>query len=216
MKTLEVIDTGKVSYLDSYDLQLRCLEDLKEDEEKPGYLIITEPTPTITKGIRGEDSEIFLSEDERKKKGIELIEIRRGGRVTFHGPGQVVIYPILNLVHFKKSVKWYIESLEKVVTLTLENLGIKVHKKDGLVGIFTERGKICAIGVEVKRWKTLHGIAINHDILLDYFGSINPCGLGDLGVTSVSNEGKKVRREEIIELFKSNFSKVFEVGFLYE
>jgi len=213
MKTLEVIDTGKVSYLDSYDLQLRCLVDLKEDKGKPGYLIITEPTPTITKGIRGEDSEIFLSEDERKKKGIELIEIRRGGRVTFHGPGQVVIYPILNLVHFKKSVKWYIESLEKVVTLTLENLGIKVHKKDGLVGVFTERGKICAIGVEVKRWKTLHGIAINHDILLDYFGSINPCGLGDLGVTSVSNEGKKVRRDEIIDLFKSNFSKVFEVGF---
>ena len=211
MKKLKTIDTGRVSYLDSYNLQLELLETLKKEESNPGYLIITEPNPTITKGIRGEDSEIFLSEIEREKKGIELIEIRRGGKVTFHGPGQVVVYPILNLSHFKKSIKWYIESLEKVVTLTLENLGIITHKKDNIVGIFTEKGKICAIGVEVKRWKTLHGIAINHDIMLDYFSSINPCGLGELGVTSISREGKDVTREKIIEYFLNNFAKVFEV-----
>jgi lipoyl(octanoyl) transferase len=213
VKKLKIVDTGRVGYLDSYNLQLEYLETLKKDEGIPGYLIVTEPNPTITKGIRGEDSEIFLTKEEREKKGIELIDIRRGGKVTFHGPSQVVIYPILNLSHFKKSIKWYIESLEEVVTLTLENLGIKVHRKDGIVGIFTEKGKICAIGVEVKRWKTLHGIAINHEIDLNYFRSINPCGLGDLGVTSILNEGKKIRREEIIDLFKSNFSKVFEVEF---
>lgn len=211
MKNLKVIDTGRIPYLESYDLQLKCFDNLVSDKEVFGHLIITEPNPTITKGIRGEDTEIYISKEQREEKGIELIDIRRGGKVTFHGPGQVVIYPILNLSHFKKSIKWYIETLEDVVILTLEGLGIKTHKKEGIVGIFTENGKICAIGVEVKKWRTLHGIAINHEVNLDYFGNINPCGLNDLGVTSVLNEGKKVTRKEIVDLFKLNFSKIFSV-----
>ena len=211
MKDIKVIDTGKVPYLESYDLQMKFFDNLISDKEIFGYLIITEPNPTITKGIRGEDTEIFISKEERKKKGIELIDIRRGGKVTFHGPGQIVIYPILNLSHFKKSIKWYIESLEDVVILTLEELGIKTHKKEGIIGIFTENGKICAIGVEVKKWRTLHGIAINHEVVLDYFNNINPCGLNDLGVTSILNEGVKISRDEIINLFKLNFSIIFNV-----
>jgi lipoyl(octanoyl) transferase len=212
MKDIKVIDTGRVPYLKSYDLQLKFLENLNNCQEDFGYLIITEPNPTITKGIRGEDTEIFLSPEQVQEKGIELIDIRRGGKVTFHGPGQIVIYPILNLTHFKKSIKWYIESLEDVVILTLEELGIKVHKKEGIIGIFTEKGKICAIGIEVKKWRTLHGIAINHEVVLDYFNNINPCGLSDLGVTSILNEGKKITREDIIDLFKLNFSKIFNVS----
>jgi lipoyl(octanoyl) transferase len=213
VKNLEIIDTGRVSYLDSYNLQLKFLENLNLDENKAGYLIITEPNPTITKGIRGKDKEIFLTKREREEKGIEVIDIRRGGKVTFHGPEQIVIYPILNLSHFKKSIKWYIESLEKVVILTLEELGIKVHKKDGIVGIFTHKGKICAIGVEIKRWKTLHGIAINHQVDLNYFNSINPCGLGELGVTSILNEGKIISRQDVVEAFKKNFAKIFNTTF---
>lgn len=211
MKDIKVIDTGRTPYLESYDLQMKFFNNLISDKEIAGNLIITEPNPTITKGIRGEDTEIFISKGEREEKGIELIDIRRGGKVTFHGPGQIVIYPILNLSHFKKSIKWYIESLEDIVILTLEGLGIKTHKKEGIVGIFTENGKICAIGVEVKKWRTLHGIAINHEVNLDYFNNINPCGLNNLGVTSVLNEGKKVSRKDIIDLFELNFSKVFDV-----
>jgi len=211
MKDIMVTDTGRVPYLKSYELQIKNFENLISDKEVFGHLIITEPNPTITKGIRGEDSEIFISKEEREKKGIELIDIRRGGKVTFHGPGQIVIYPILNLSHFNKSIKWYIESLEEVVILTLEELGIKAHKKEGLVGIFTQKGKICAIGVEVKKWRTLHGIAINHEVDLDYFNNINPCGISNLGVTSILNEGKKITREHIIDLFKLNFSKIFSV-----
>lgn len=212
MKGIEVTDTGRAPYLKSYDLQMKFFDNLVSHKEVFGHLIITEPNPTITKGIRGEDSEIFISRKDREKEGIELIDIRRGGKVTFHGPGQIVIYPILNLSHFKKSIKWYIESLEEVVILTLEGLGIKAHKKEGIVGIFTEKGKICAIGVEVKKWRTLHGIAINHEVSLDYFNNINPCGISSLGVTSILNEGKKITREDIIDLFKLNFSKVFGVS----
>lgn len=212
MKDIRVTDTGRVPYLKSYELQMKFFDNLISDQEVLGHLIITEPNPTITKGIRGEDSEIFISKEEREEKGIELIDIRRGGKVTFHGPGQIVIYPILNLSHFKKSIKWYIESLEDVVILTLEGLGIKAHKKDGIVGIFTEKGKICAVGVEVKKWRTLHGIAINHEVNLDYFNNINPCGISNLGVTSILNEGKKITREDILDLFKLNFSKIFNVS----
>ena len=107
MKDIRVTDTGRVPYLKSYELQMKFFDNLISDKEVLGHLIITEPNPTITKGIRGEDSEIFISKEEREEKGIELIDIRRGGKVTFHGPGQIVIYPILNLSHFKKSIKWY-------------------------------------------------------------------------------------------------------------
>jgi len=209
MKSIELIDTGRVSYMESYELQLKLLEELNISPEKPGYFVITEPNPTITKGIRGEDSEIFLPEDELERRGIEVVEIKRGGRVTFHGPGQIVIYPILNLNHFKKSIKWYIESLEEVVISTLTKLGIKAYKKAGIVGIFSDRGKVCAIGIEVKRWKTMHGIAINHEIDLEYFKSINPCGIGEMGVTSVANEGRDITRELIVEEFKKTFSEKF-------
>lgn len=195
--------------MESYELQLKLVEELNQRPEKPGYFIITEPDPTITKGIRGEDSEIFLPKEELERRGIEVVDIKRGGKVTFHGPGQVVIYPILNLNHFKKSIKWYIESLEEVVISTLTKLGVKVHKTDGIVGIFSDKGKVCAIGIEVKRWKTMHGIAINHEVDLEYFKSINPCGIGEMGVTSVANEGRSISRELIVEEFKNTFSKKF-------
>jgi len=214
MKSIELIDTGRVSYMESYELQLKLLEELNQEPEKAGYFIITEPDPTITKGIRGEDSEIFLPQAELERKGIEVVDIKRGGKVTFHGPGQVVIYPILNLNHFKKSIKWYIESLEEVVISTLTKLGVKVHKNDGIVGIFSDKGKVCAIGIEVKRWKTMHGIAINHEIDLGYFKSINPCGIGEMGVTSVANEGRDITRELIVEEFKKTFSKKFCVDII--
>ena len=211
MKEVEVIDTGRVSYMTSYNMQLEYHKKLKDNPELPGRIVITEPDPTITKGIRGEESEIFIPQSERERRGIEVVDIKRGGRVTFHGPGQVVIYPLLNLNHFKKSIKWYIESLERVVVDTLKEVGVEAHKKEGIVGIFAERGKICAIGIEVKRWKTLHGIAINHEVDLDYFKSINPCGIGQLGVSSVAAEGIEISRERIVEVFKEKFSKVFDV-----
>jgi len=211
MIEVEVVDTGRVSYMTSYDMQLDYHKKLMENPELAGKIIVTEPDPTITKGIRGEEGEIFIPQAERERRGIEVVDIKRGGRVTFHGPGQLVIYPLLNLNHFKKSIKWYIESLEKVVVATLDELGVRAHKKDGIVGIFTDNGKICAIGIEVKRWKTLHGIAINHEVDLDYFKSINPCGIGELGVSSISNEGINTSRERIIEVFKENFSRVFDV-----
>jgi len=211
MKEVEVIDTGRVSYMTSYNMQLEYHKKLKDNPELPGRIVITEPDPTITKGIRGEESEIFIPQSERERRGIEVVDIKRGGRVTFHGPGQVVIYPLLNLNHFKKSIKWYIESLERVVVDTLKEVGVEAHKKEGIVGIFAERGKICAIGIEVKRWKTLHGIAINHEVDLDYFKSINPCGIGQLGVSSVAAEGIEISRERIVEVFKEKFSKVFNV-----
>ncbi len=211
MKKVEVVDTGRVSYTASYNMQLEYHEKLKDNPELPGRIIITEPNPTITKGIRGEEGEIFIHPSEREARGIEVVEVRRGGRVTFHGPGQLVIYPLLNLSHFKKSIKWYIESLENVVMDTLKEIGVEAHKRDGIVGIFAERGKICAIGIEVKRWRTLHGIAINHEVDLNYFKGINPCGIGELGVSSIATEGVDVSRERLVETFKEKFSKVFEV-----
>ena len=211
MKKIEVVDTGRVSYMTSYKMQLDYHEELRDDPELPGRIIITEPDPTITKGIRGEEREIFIPQAERERRGIEVVDIKRGGRVTFHGPGQLVIYPLLNLNHFKKSIKWYIESLERVVVDTLKEIGVEAHKKEGIVGIFTERGKVCAIGIEVKRWKTLHGIAINHEVDLNYFKGINPCGIGELGVSSVAAEGIKISRERIVEVFKEKFSREFNV-----
>jgi len=212
MIKLEVVDTGRVSYMTSYDMQIEYHEELKNNPELAGRIIVTEPNPTITKGIRGEESEIFIPQAERERRGIEVVDIKRGGRVTFHGPGQLVIYPLLNLNHFKKSIKWYIDSLERVVIDTLKEIGVEAHKKEGIVGIFSGKGKICAIGIEIKRWRTLHGIAINHEVDLNYFKSINPCGIGELGVTSIANEGVDISREKIVEVFMKKFSEEFDLN----
>lgn len=208
---VEVIDTGRMPYGESYELQLKYFEDLQKNEDLVGTLIITEPDPVITMGIRGQRNEIFLSEEECSKRGIELLRIGRGGKVTYHGPGQIVVYPILNLSHFKKSLRWYVETLEEVVMDSLREIGLETKQRDGIVGVWGSKGKLCAIGVEVKRWKTLHGIAINHTTDLDYFSLIDPCGLGSMGVSSIAREGIEISREKAIEVVISNFQKKFGV-----
>lgn len=196
---MRVIDTGMVSYRESYELQLRCRDSVIEGEAD--CVVVTEMPLTITKGMRGTTKDIYVDEKTLRDREIEVVDIRRGGLVTLHGPGQVVIYPIINLKRLGKGIKWYIETLQDVVIETLQDIGIKSYKKEGIVGIFTNSGKICAMGIEVKKWTTLHGIAINNTIELDHFKMINPCGVEEFGVSSIKEKNIEISSKEIAKIF---------------
>ena len=145
-----------------------------------------------------------------KPKEVEIIQSDRGGDVTYHGPGQLVGYPIINLNDFKKSVSWYMRTLERVVIDTLNTYEMKSHIKEGLAGVWVGDEKICAMGVRMARWSTMHGFALNVSTNLDYYDGMIPCGIFEYGVTSIN----KVKNSEF-ELYKTakiigmNFNKLF-------
>ena len=159
---------------------------------------------------------------ELKQKGISFFKSNRGGDITFHGPEQIVGYPIIDLEDFKADIRWYMRSLEEVIILTIANYGLKGVRSDGETGVWLDVGtpfarKICALGVRTSRWVTMHGFALNVNTNLGYFDHIIPCGIRGKAVTSMEAElNKKIPMEEVKELILENFKKVFDVEWLSE
>jgi lipoyl(octanoyl) transferase len=154
----------------------------------------------------------------RSEKGIEFFRTNRGGDITFHGPQQIVGYPILDLEKFYTDIGRYLRNIEEVILLTLGDYGIKGDRSPGETGVWIDPGvkgkerKICAIGVRTSRWITMHGFAFNVNTNLDYFNYIIPCGISNKQVTSLEKElGRKVDFEEAKERVKKNFEKVFDI-----
>ena len=144
-----------------------------------------------------------------------MVEIDRGGDVTFHGPGQIVGYPILNLNDFKKDIHWYLRAIEEVIIITLNHFGISAGRIKDLTGVWVNNQKICAIGIKVTRWVTMHGFALNVSTQLDYFNHIIPCGIGDKSVTSmreVANQDFLIEdvKQKICESFQTVFNAEIE------
>ena len=200
-----------MDYRKAWELQKSLFNNIVKSRSH-NYLIITEHNPVITIGKTGSLDNLIADPSHLSSKGIDVIEIDRGGDITFHGPGQLVGYPIMNLSQFQQDIHWYLRNLEEVIIHTLNDFAILGIRIPGLTGVWVKNNKICAIGVKVTRWVTMHGFALNISTNLDYFKHIIPCGINDKGVTSIFEEiGNKVAMKDVINRLCTNFEKTFEV-----
>src|SRR5579864_5646507 len=182
---MEVRDVGVIAYADAMRLQDELVEQRLENRI-PDTLLLLEHPPVITLGRRGSLADVYAPEEELHERGIAVERTTRGGLVTYHGPGQLVGYPIVHLRQRQLTVPCYVRALELAIIDALELLGICAHFDEEHVGVWTEKGKIAAIGVAQRHGVTLHGFAVNLQPNLAHFGLINPCGIGALGVTSAA------------------------------
>lgn len=187
------------------------------------YLLFVEHPPVYTLGKSGNKENVLLGDEELKERNIQFFHTNRGGDITFHGAGQIVGYPILDLEKFETDIGKYLRRIEEVIILTLAEYGIKGDRSAGETGVWIDPGmpgrerKICAIGVRCSRWVTMHGFAFNINTDLSYFNHIIPCGISDKQVTSLEKElGRKIDIEEAKEKVKQNFGKVFEAEWVSE
>ena len=221
-------DLGKMDYAQAWDYQERLLQEnvriktearrLEESPDTRHYLLFVEHPPVYTLGKSGHMENILISEEGMQDKGIQFFQINRGGDITFHGQGQIVGYPILDLERFYTDIGKYLRNLEEVFILLLAEYGIRGERSPGETGVWIESGvrgrerKICAIGIRCSRWITMHGFAFNVNTDLSYFNDIVPCGITDKQVTSLEKEmGRPVPVEEVAAGVKRNFEKVFDV-----
>lgn len=193
--------------------------------QTPNYLLFVEHPPVYTLGKSGHIENVLIDEEKRKEAGIQFFRTNRGGDITFHGPGQLVGYPILDLENFYTDIGRYLRELEETIILTLEAYGIKGERSPGETGVWIEPGiagrerKICAIGVRCSRWVTMHGFALNINTDLSYFEGIVPCGIQNKAVTSLENElglGHPIAIGEVKNEVKRQFAKVFGVKLVGE
>lgn len=182
------------------------------------YLLFVEHPPVFTLGKSGDINNLLINEKQLEQRGIEFFKTNRGGDITFHGPDQIVGYPILDLEKFTTDIGKYLRNIEEVIILTLAEYGIKGERSQGETGVWIDASvkgkerKICAIGVRCSRWITMHGFAFNVNTDLSYFDYIVPCGIENKQVTSLEREiGKKIDTEEVKEKVRRNFEKVFDV-----
>lgn len=183
------------------------------------YLLLLEHSPVYTLGKSGKMENILISEQQLKEKGIEFFKTNRGGDITYHGPDQLVGYPILDLENFDTDIGGYLRNLEQVIIQTMAEYDLQGDRSRGETGVWLDpdvkgnERKICAIGVRCSRWITMHGFAFNVNNDLSYFDNIIPCGIQNKQVTSIQKElGRKVDMQEVKEKIKRNFMNVFNVN----
>ena len=231
----QYIDLGMTAYKAAWDVQESLHEkkisqkirltknpDATETPEAD-YLLFTEHNPVYTLGKNGKESNVLITAAEREQQDIEFFHINRGGDITFHGPGQIVGYPIIDLERIKTDVGWYLRSLEEVMIRTLQEYGISAGRSKGETGVWIDADikgkerKICAMGIRISRWITLHGFALNVNTDLKYFNHIIPCGIKDKQVTSIQKElGHTVDMQEVKLKLLQHFTTVFGIEILYE
>lgn len=219
-------DLGLIDYQKAWDTQEEFFDQVvavKETNRKaeipeltPNFLLFCSHPHVYTLGKSGNDSNLLINEDFLASKGATFYRINRGGDITYHGPGQIVGYPILDLDNFGVSIKSYIDKLEEVIIRTLKHYGIDATRSDGATGVWLDTNipgkarKICAIGVRTSHWVSMHGFAFNINTNLDYFNYIVPCGIQGKGVTSLQKElGREVDEKEVQEILKEEFKTVF-------
>ncbi len=205
----------------SQKISNRELEPLSQTTTK-NYLLFVEHPHVYTLGKSGDVSHLLINQTQLEEKQATYYKINRGGDITYHGPGQLVGYPILDLDHFFTDIHKYLRLLEETIILTLDEYGIKAGRSKGETGVWLDEDnvfkarKICAMGVRCSRWVTMHGWGFNVNANLDYFGNIVPCGIEDKAVTSLNKElGQDVDMPEIKEKLKKHFSQLFECELVY-
>lgn len=209
MRTCEVRDLGRTGYAEAFALQ-RKLVDRRKRGEIPDQLLIVEHPHVITMGRNGRRENMLASEKLLARAGVEFHVTDRGGDVTYHGPGQIVGYPILDLREWKRDVVAYVRGIEQAIIDALAGFGIQAGRIAGLTGVWVEDAKIAAIGVHISRWVTSHGFALNVDTDLSYFQYIVPCGLSK-PVTSMRQLGSRACRAEVVRALIGGFGRQFEM-----
>jgi lipoyl(octanoyl) transferase len=212
VRQLEIRRLGIVSYVESLTLQ-RALVEERRAGRIPDVLLLLQHPPVITLGVRGDGgrSHIVATPDRLADLGVEVSETGRGGDVTYHGPGQVVGYPILDLKPDRCDVHRYVRDIEEVMIEVSADYGVKAGRIPGLTGTWVENEKIGAIGIRISRWITSHGFAFNVNTNLDHFGLIVPCGIADRGVTSLARlVGREIPIDDVTESFVRHFAAVFD------
>jgi len=199
-----------VTYENGLKLQQKLAE-MRQRDELPDQLLLLEHPPVITLGRGGDAKNLLASEDALRAERVRFFETTRGGDITYHGPGQIVGYPIVHLGEGNRDVRKYVTNLEEVLIRTVAEYGITAERVDGRRGIWVGDNKIAAIGVRIARWVTSHGFALNVNTNLEHFQFITPCGLRGTGVTSISKEtGHDVPIAEVREIVVAKFAEVFE------
>lgn len=201
MKVCWTIDLGLIGYAEAYELQKRVVAARKADVIED-VLLLCEHPHVITQGRNGKREHLLVGEHVLRQKGVEFYETSRGGDITYHGPGQIVGYPILNLGAIRRDVVWYVRTLEEAMIQATADLGITAFRIAGKTGIWVQAGpaeeKLAAIGVHISRWVTSHGFAYNVATDLRFFDLIVPCGIADRKATSLEKLlGRSVRQEEV-------------------
>jgi lipoyl(octanoyl) transferase len=222
-------DLGLVDYKVCWDYQEKLFNEiiqqkisnryLPEEKQIPtnNFLIFVEHPHVYTLGKSGDESNLLLNEKQLEEKNSSFYKINRGGDITYHGPGQIVAYPIIDLDNFFTDIHKYLRLLEETIIITLKEYGIDSHRSKGETGVWLEpenklrARKICAMGVRCSRWVTMHGWGFNVNADLNYFNNIIPCGINDKAVTSLNKElGQEINIPEIKEKLIINFAKLFE------
>ncbi|MEO0124145.1 MAG: lipoyl(octanoyl) transferase LipB [candidate division WOR-3 bacterium] len=209
MNQLKILDLGTRGYKESWDLQ-KELHSKRVAEEIQDTLILVQHNPVVTIGKSGKAENIKVPVKYLEEKGIELYHIERGGDVTFHGPGQLVGYPIFNIKKGLAGIRPFIEKIEDAIIATLIDFGIPADKKEKMIGVWVGEKKICSIGIAVKRWVSFHGFALNVSTDLRYFDLINPCGFKEIKMTSMQEILKcKIEMDIVKKSIIHNFVKIF-------
>jgi len=201
---LNFVYLGNQDYQVAWDLQ-KQIHGLSKENKIPDIILFLEHNDVYTFG-KNADKNFLLN----KHPEVDVVQTDRGGQITYHGPGQLVGYPIINLNNYKKSVSWFMRSLERVIIYTLEHYSINSSIKEGMPGVWVGDDKICAMGVRIARWVTMHGFALNINPNMKYFDGMIPCGIIDCGVTSLYEQiNKEIDNQELIEIISNMFNKVF-------
>lgn len=231
MQKINFQDLGLIDYQQCWAYQEKLMKEvvdlkltnreLPDAEKLPAvhHLLFCEHPHVYTLGKSGSQENLLIDNEQLKTKEATFYKINRGGDITYHGPGQLVGYPILDMDYFFNDIHKYMRYLEEVIILTLQDYGIEAGRIEGLTGVWLDINnpakarKICAFGVHLSRWVTMHGWAFNVNCDLDYFKNIVPCGINDKAVTSLQQElGYAVNMEEVKQKVKANFEKIFEVS----
>ncbi|MDB0602429.1 lipoyl(octanoyl) transferase LipB [Tenacibaculum maritimum] len=226
-KNIYLEELLKKDYKETWDYQSDLLQriiDLKIKNRREGtniptknYFLFVEHPHVYTLGKSGDMSNLLLNEEQLRQKGATFYKINRGGDITYHGPGQIVGYPILDLENFFTDIHKYLRLLEEAIILTIDEYGLKGERSEGETGVWLDVGtpfarKICAMGIRTSRWVTMHGFALNVNTNLGYFDNIIPCGIRGKAVTSMEAElGRKISEEEVKSKILIHFETLFEV-----
>lgn len=226
-KRINLQDLGSKDYKETWDYQTELLDEIiaikrknrvsEEKQETPNHFLFVEHPHVYTLGKSGDQSNLLINEKQLEEKGATYYKINRGGDITYHGPGQIVGYPILDLENFFTDIHKYLRLLEEVIIKTIAEYGLKGERSKGETGVWLDVGtpfarKICAMGIRSSRWVTMHGFALNVNTNLGYFDNIIPCGIRGKAVTSIEAElNRKVDLEEVKGKIIAHFHQEFEV-----
>lgn len=233
LQTVKYIDLGLIDYKQAWQFQEKLFNEVVDTKinnrncvpelQRPtsSYLLFCQHPHVYTLGNSGNKENLLINEQELEEKNASYYKINRGGDITYHGPGQIVGYPILDLDNFFTDIHKYLRLLEETVIRTLAEYGVEAGRSTGETGVWLDvenplkARKICAMGVRASRWVTMHGFALNANVDLNYFKNIIPCGIQDKAVTSLHKEiGRPVEEEELKQKLKKHFAQLFDCTFV--